>query len=254
MAGSGKAAEIDFAGLGDAELVELARGGRREAFLQVIRRCNQRLFRIARGVVHDDAEAEDVVQAAYVNAFEHLEAFRGEAMVSTWLSRIVLNEARGRLRARKPTVAVEQIEAAQGEAGRVLAFPARFGSEDPASSAARREIRLLLERAIDQLPEHFRLVFVMREIEECTVEETAECLGLRPETVKTRLHRARQRLRASLEDALAPAIGDAFPFLGARCDRIAAVVIARLETDGFLSHAVPSVQSPSTTQEGESPC
>jgi RNA polymerase sigma-70 factor (ECF subfamily) len=246
MAGSGRAAEIDFDGLGDAALVELARGGRREAFLQVIRRCNQRLFRIARGVVHDDAEAEDVVQAAYVNAFEHLDGFRGDAMVSTWLARIVLNEARGRLRARKPTVAVEQIEAAQGEAGRVLAFPNRFGAEDPASSAARREIRLLLERAIDALPEPFRLVFVMREIEECTVEETAECLGLRPETVKTRLHRARQRLRASLEDALAPALGDAFPFLGARCDRIAATVIARLEADGRLSHVVPSVQAPST--------
>jgi RNA polymerase sigma-70 factor (ECF subfamily) len=252
MAGSRKPAEIDFDGLGDAALVELARGGRREAFLQVIRRCNQRLFRIARGVVHDDAEAEDVVQAAYVNAFEHLDGFRGDAMVSTWLARIVLNEARGRLRARKPTVAVEQIEAAQGEAGRVLAFPNRFGAEDPASSAARREIRLLLERAIDALPEHFRLVFVMREIEECTVEETAECLGLRPETVKTRLHRARQRLRASLEDALAPAIGDAFPFLGARCDRIAANVIACLEARGRLSHAVPSAPPPST--EGESPC
>ena len=252
MAGSRKAAEIDFGGLADAALVELARGGRREAFLQVIRRCNQRLFRIARGVVHNDAEAEDVVQAAYVNAFEHLDGFRGDAMVSTWLTRIVLNEARGRLRARKPTVDVEQIEVAQGEAGRVLAFPSRFGAEDPASSAARREIRLLLERAIDALPEHFRLVFVMREIEECTVEETAECLGLRPETVKTRLHRARQRLRASLEDALAPAIGDAFPFLGARCDRIAATVIAHLEARGRLSHAVPSMQLPST--EGESPC
>lgn len=252
MANTTKPAELDFDGLEDAALVALARTGRREAFLQVIRRCNQRLFRIARGVVHDDAEAEDVVQAAYVKAFEHLDGFRGEASVPTWLTRIVLNEARGRLRARKPTVDVEQIEVAQGEAGRVLAFPNRFGAEDPASSAARREIRLLLERAIDALPEHFRLVFVMREIEECTVEETAECLGLRPETVKTRLHRARQRLRASLEDALAPAIGDAFPFLGARCDRIAATVIAHLEARGRLSHVVPSVQLPST--EGESPC
>ncbi|MFT3897883.1 MAG: RNA polymerase sigma factor [Thermomonas sp.] len=252
MSGSGKATEIDFDGLGDAALVDLARGGRREALLQVIRRCNQRLFRVARGVVHDDAEAEDVVQAAYVSAFEHLDGFRGEASVPTWLTRIVLNEARGRLRARRPTVDIEQIEAAQGEAGRVLAFPNRFGAEDPASSAARREIRLLLERAIDALPEPFRLVFVMREIEECTVEETAECLGLRPETVKTRLHRARLRLRASLEDALAPVLGDAFPFLGARCERIAANVIATLEAHGRLSHVAPSVQPP--TREGESPC
>ena len=119
MAGSRKPAEIDFDSLGDAALVELARRGRREAFLQVIRRCNQRLFRIARGVVHDEAEAEDVVQAAYVDAFEHLDGFRGDASVLTWLTRIVLNEARGRLRARKPTVDVDQIEVAQGEAGRV---------------------------------------------------------------------------------------------------------------------------------------
>ena len=257
MAGVGKATEIDFDGLGDAALVELARGGRREAFLQVVRRCNQRLFRIARGVVHDDAEAEDVVQAAYVDAFEHLDGFRGDASVLTWLTRIVLNEARGRLRARKPTVDVEQIEAAQGEAGRVLAFPGRFGSEDPAAMAARREIRRLLEHAIDDLPEHFRLVFLMREVEECTVEETAECLGLRPETVKTRLHRARRQLRAALQDALAPAMTDAFPFLGARCDRIAATVIARLEARGRLSHVAPSAPPPSTTspsKEGESPC
>lgn len=256
MAGVGNTAGIDFDGLGDAALVDMARRGRREAFLQVIRRCNQRLFRIARGVVHDDAEAEDVVQAAYVDAFEHLDAFRGDASVLTWLTRIVLNEARGRLRARRPTVDIEHIEAAQGEAGRVLAFPARFGTEDPASSAARREIRRLLEHAIDDLPEHFRLVFLMREVEECTVEETAACLGLRPETVKTRLHRARRQLRAALHDALAPALGDAFPFLGVRCDRIAATVIACLEARGRLSHVAPSAQSPSapSTREGEPPC
>ena len=256
MAMTGQLAEVDFDRLGDAALVALARKGRREAFLLVIRRCNQRLFRIARGVVHDDAEAEDVVQAAYVKAFEHLDGFRGEAMVSTWLARIVLNEARGRLRARKPTVEVGQIEVAQGEAGRVLAFPGRFGAEDPASAAARREIRLLLERAIDALPEPFRLVFVMREIEECSVEETAACLGLRPETVKTRLHRARQRLRASLEDALAPALGDAFPFLGARCERIAVAVMARLEARGCLSRVGPSVPPPPTpsSKQGKSPC
>ncbi len=253
MIGSGKPAGIDFEGLQDAALVELARGGRREAFQQVIRRCNQRLFRIARGVVHDEAEAEDVVQAAYVSAFEHLDGFRGDASLPTWLTRIVLNEARGRLRARRPTVEVEQVEAAQAEAGRVLAFPGRYGAEDPASSAARREIRLLLERAIDELPEHYRLVFLMREVEECTVEETAECLGLRPETVKTRLHRARRQLRAALQDALAPALTDAFPFLGARCDRIAASVIAQLQARGLLSNDLPSTHEP-PSQPGESPC
>ena len=115
----------------------------------------------------------------------------------------------------------------------MLSFPKSAGIEDPASAAARREIRALLEGAIDQLPEAFRLVFVMREIEECSVEETAQSLGLRPETVKTRLHRARRQLRASLHDTLATSLGDAFPFLGARCERIQQQVLARIEADGI---------------------
>lgn len=224
--------DIDFEGLDEAALVALARSGRRAAFAQLMRRCNQRLFRVARGVMHDDSEAEDVVQAAYVQAFEHLDTFRGEAAVLTWLTRIVLNEAHMRLRARRPVVGIEAIDAAQQEGGRVLAFPNRAGTEDPAAAASRREIRALLERAIDDLPEAFRLVFMMREIEECSVEETATSLGLRPETVKTRLHRARRQLRASLHDTLSTSLGDAFPFLGQRCDRITERVLARLEADG----------------------
>jgi RNA polymerase sigma-70 factor (ECF subfamily) len=107
-----------------------------------------------------------------------------------------------------------------------VAFPAR--NDEPAASAARDQIRRLLERAIEQLPEPFRLVFVMREIEECSVEETALALDLRPETVKTRLHRARRLLRTALHDTLASSLGDAFPFLGARCDRMTATVMQRL--------------------------
>ena len=219
---------IDCAALDETALVSLARAGRREAFAQLMQRCNRRLFRVARGMVHDDAEAEDVVQQAYLHAFEHLDTFRGDASLLTWLTRIVLNEANGRLRARKPTVGIETIARHQ-EGGRVIAFPARFGSEDPAADAARSEIRHLLERAIDALPDPFRVVFVLREIEECTVEETATCLGLRPETVKTRLHRARRLLRTALHDTLATSMHDAFPFLGARCDRMTASVLARLD-------------------------
>ena len=114
----------------------------------------------------------------------------------------------------------------------MIAFPNRNGTEDPAADAARREIRQLLEHAIDALPEHFRLVFVMREIEECTVDETATCLGLRPETVKTRLHRARRLLRSSLNDTLSITLADAFPFLGARCERITNSVMARIDPEG----------------------
>ncbi|UHQ20815.1 RNA polymerase sigma factor [Lysobacter sp. KIS68-7] len=228
MAGQDPRALIDYAALDDTTLVALARAGRREAFRQVMQRCNRRLFRVARSVVHDDAEAEDVVQEAYVNAFEHLSEFRGEAALTTWLTRIVLNEANGRLRSRKPTVELDQIETLQREGGRVIAFPSRFGSEDPAADAARGQIRRLLEGAVDDLPEPFRLVFVMREIEECSVEETAACLGLKPETVKTRLHRARRMLRAALHDTLATTVTEAFPFLGARCDRMTHTVLARI--------------------------
>jgi RNA polymerase sigma-70 factor (ECF subfamily) len=218
----------DLAGLDDAALVALARAGRRDAFRQIMQRCNRRLFRVARGIVHEDAEAEDVVQAAWLAAFEHLDGFRGEASLATWLTRIVLNEAHGRLRARKPTVDIEHIDAMQSQGGRVIAFPNKFGSEDPAAGAARGEIRRMLERAVDELPEAFRIVFVMREIEECSVEDTAASLGLRPETVKTRLHRARRLLRTALSDQLASTMTDAFPFLGTRCERMTEAVLARL--------------------------
>lgn len=219
----------DYDALEDADLVALVRDGDRQAFRHVMRRSNQRLFRVARGVLNNDDEAEDVVQEAYVHAYEKLASFRGEASLLTWLTRIVLNEAYGRLRHRRPTVDIEQIEAAQAEGGRVLAFPSRFGSEDPAAAAAREQMRHLLERAVDELPEPFRIVFVLREIEECTVEETAASLELRPETVKTRLHRARRLLRAALHDSLASSLGDAFPFLGPRCDRVTETVMQRLE-------------------------
>lgn len=229
MARSDNALAIDYEGLEDAALVSLVQGGDREAFRQVMRRSNQRLFRVARGVMNDDAEAEDVVQEAYVHAYEKLATFRGDASLLTWLTRIVLNEAYGRLRQRRHTVDIDQIEVAQADAGRVVAFPAKFGSEDPLASAARDQVRRLVERAVDGLPEPFRIVFVMREIEECTVEETAASLDLKAETVKTRLHRARRLLRAALQDTLSTSLGDAFPFLGPRCDRVTESVMQRLE-------------------------
>jgi RNA polymerase sigma-70 factor (ECF subfamily) len=193
-----------------------------------MQRCNQRLFRVARGVVNDDAEAEDVVQEAYTHAYEKLHTFRGEAALLTWMTRIVLNEAYGRLRQRRNTVDIDQIEASQAS-DRIVQFPSKFGNEDPAASAARAQIRKLVEHAIEELPEPFRIVFVMREIEECTVEETAYSLDLRQETVKTRLYRARRLLRAALHDNLASTLGDAFPFLGPRCDRMTTTVLKRLD-------------------------
>ncbi len=214
--------------LPDTELVALAQRGRRGAFRELMQRCNQRLFRVARAVVRDDAEAEDVVQEAYTHAFAHLSTFRGEASLSTWLTRIVLNEANGRLRRRRPGVDFATVEGALQEDARVVAFPSRFGSEDPAAAAARTQIRGLLEHAIDALPEAFRVVFVLRDVEGCTVEETATTLGIRAETVKTRLHRARRLLRGALQDSLAATLGEAFPFLGPRCARMTEAVLARL--------------------------
>lgn len=232
----------DYTAFDDLALVALVRRGDRQAFRQIMRRCNQRLFRVARGVVNDDAEAEDVVQAAYVHAYEKLDGFRGEASLPTWLTRIVLNEAYGRLRQRRRTVDVAQLEVAQEEAGRVVPFPNRFGYEDPAAAAARDQIRKAVERAIEALPEPFRIVFVMRELEECTVEETAAGLGLRAETVKTRLHRARRLLRTALHDTLAATLTDAFPFLGPRCERMTDTVLLRLEASspGPMPASVPS--------------
>jgi RNA polymerase sigma-70 factor (ECF subfamily) len=198
--------------LPDSELA--ARACRRdEAAIRVlIRRHNRRLFRAARGVLGDEAEAEDVVQAAWVRAFAALESFRGEAALATWLTRIALNEALGRLRRRRPTTGLDRLD----EGGAVM-FPLSPVPPGPESEAGRARVRAVLERAVDGLPAPFRAVFVLREIEGMDTEETASLLDLRPETVKTRLHRARRQLRRALERELAPAFSEIFPFDGARC-------------------------------------
>ncbi|HUW52637.1 MAG TPA: RNA polymerase sigma factor [Rhodanobacter sp.] len=225
------AAPVDYTALDDNALVTLVRDGQHEAFRHIMQRCNQRLFRVARSVVGEDAEAEDVLQESYLRAYRRLDSFRGDSTLLTWLTSIVLNEARGRLRKRHSMVGLEQIDASLQDTHRVIQFPSKFGSEDPAVSAARAQIRHLLERAIDELPQVFRTVYVMREIEQCTVEETAVQLALRPETVKTRLHRARRLLRTSLQGTLASTMTEAFPFMGLRCARVTEAVMARLEAD-----------------------
>lgn len=218
----------DYATLTDNELVDRVLHGFRDAFRHLMRRSNQRLFRIARGVLNDDAEAEDVVQASYLHAYEKLATFRGDSSVLTWMTRIVLNEAYGRLRERKSTVDVEQLDIAASGGGNVIQFPAKYGSEDPAATVSRAQVRQLLEQAVAALPESFRLVFILREIEECSIEETAATLGIRAETVKTRLHRARRQLRVALQDSVRASLGDAFAFLGARCARMTDAVMQKL--------------------------
>lgn len=217
----------DYAALDDAALVACVRDGERDAFRQIMQRCNQRMFRVVRGVIRNEAEAEDVVQEAYVHGYEKLGSFRGEASLATWLTRIALNEAYGRLRRRRDSVDIDDIDT-RAPAAQLIAFPGRVLGDDPAEEAARAQLRRLLEQAVDELPEAFRLVYVLRDVEGCSVEETASALEIRPETVKTRLHRARRQLREALTSRVSAAQVEAFQFMGARCARMTELVMARI--------------------------
>lgn len=221
----------------DAELVAMARQGSAAAFRAIMERNNRRLFRVARGVLKDESEAEDAVQEAYLRAFANLHGYEGTALLSTWLTRITLNEALGRLRRRRSMVELDRVAEAAAEGGepgaRVVPFPlAQPASSDPEHVAAQAEIRRLLERAIDELPDPFRVAFMLRFIEQMSIEETAACLGVPEETVKTRVHRAKRRLRQALGQQLATSLTDTFPFAGARCARISEIVLRRLGIEG----------------------
>jgi RNA polymerase sigma-70 factor (ECF subfamily) len=212
---------VVVAALTDAELAERCLARDEDAVRELTRRYNQRLYRIARGIVRNDAEAEDVVQETYVRALSGLHKFRGDSALGSWLTRIAINEALGRVRRARPVAQVD--DDSPHAADNVAAM-----TPDPEMQMATHESRELLEQAIDELPDAFRSVFVARMVEGLSVEETAELFGLRPETVKTRVYRARARLRASLEARLGPAVREAFAFDGARCDRLTAAVVARL--------------------------
>jgi RNA polymerase sigma-70 factor (ECF subfamily) len=215
-----------LAALDDAALVARAARGEESAFRVIMERHNRRLYRVARALLKDDAEAEDAVQEAYLRAFAALSHFRGESSLATWLTRITMNEALGRLRRQRPTVELEAAET--GESARIIRFPGVDAGADPERAAAQAQIRALLESSIDALPEPFRVVFVMRDVEELSIEETARFLHIQPATVKTRLHRARKLLRESLDGRLASALKDTFPFAGARCARITEAVLRRM--------------------------
>jgi RNA polymerase sigma-70 factor (ECF subfamily) len=191
-----------------------------------MRRNNRRLFRAARGIIGTDWEAEEVVQDAYVRAFRALGTFRQEAALSTWLTRIVINEARGRLRGRREMLPLTALD--DTTMGEIIQFPSGAQNTDPERQTAIREIRILLEGAIDALPAPFREVFILRQVEGLSTEETAHVLSIEPETVKTRLHRARTRLRGALQAQLAPVLTDAFPFEGERCQQLTRNVLHRL--------------------------
>lgn len=219
----------DYGILDDDRLVALGRAGDPNVFRTIMKRYNRRLYRVARGVLGEDSEAEDVVQETYLKAFQNLAEFRGESSLPTWLTRIAINEALGRKRKRRPVVDLSNLDFIdeQGEA-RVLIFPNVRAGANPEADAARAEIRRLLERAIDDLPEIFRIVFVMRDVEQMSIEETASHLDILPETVKTRLHRARRLLREALQEQLGSVLQDTYAFDGERCDRMTKAVLLRM--------------------------
>lgn len=216
--------------LSDTELARRIALGDPEAFEVLMRRYNQTLYRTARSILRDDAEAEDAVQEAYMLAYRAIGAFRGEAKLSTWLIRIVVNEAIARSRKRGRRAQIIELSGAQepdadlSEENMDEAAP-----EQPEHAAVRAQTRRLLEAKIDALPEVFRTVFVLRALEELTVEETAVSLDIPVATVRTRYFRAKGLLREALAREVDFAYGDAFAFAGARCDRIVAGVLARLK-------------------------
>jgi RNA polymerase sigma-70 factor, ECF subfamily len=201
------------AGLSDEEIVKRVLDGDTSLFELVIRRYNQRLFRATRAILRNDAEAEDVMQEAYVRAFVHLDQFAGDSKFSTWLTKIALYEAFGRIR--RATRQEELLETMDSR-------------DNPERLAYGRELQAAIQSAIDALPPLYRSVFVMREIEGMTVAETAQCLDVSEETVKTRAHRARALLRSRLERAIGAAATQTYSFLGHQCDHLTSTVMDRI--------------------------
>jgi RNA polymerase sigma-70 factor, ECF subfamily len=209
--------------LSDEEVVERVLAGDTALYEVVMRRYNTRLYRVTRAILKNDGEAEDVIQDAYVKAFQHLGQFEGRAKFSTWLTRIAVHEALARVhKARRFEDWDDMNENQQNEIG---ATPRR---SNPESETASVEMSKILEQAIEKLPEQYRAVVIMRDIEEMTTAETAECLTLTEENVKIRLHRAHGMLRKELYANARISAADAFPFHAPRCDRVVANVFARL--------------------------
>jgi len=214
----------------DSELVARAADGDQLAFESIMRRHNRLLFRTARSILKSDAETEDALQEAYLRAWRALRTFRAESKLSTWLVRIVINEALGRLRRRSAQVIpLESVmEAPDRNTQESMEQDEGDPEQQPDRAAMRAEMRRFIEARIDLLPEAFRTVFMLRAVEELSVEETSAALQVPEATVRTRFYRARNLLREGLSRDVDFAVADAFSFDGARCDRIVANVLAKL--------------------------
>ncbi len=209
--------------LSDEEVVERVLAGETALYEVVMRRYNTRLYRVARAILKNDGEAEDVMQDAYVRAFQHLAQFGGRAKFSTWLTRIAVHEALSRVRKAKRFEAWDDMN--EGKQNTIGATQIR---SDPESESASVELSKILEQAIESLPENYRAVVMMRDVEEMSTSETAECLSLTEENVKIRLHRAHGLLRKELYAKARISTAEAFPFHAPRCDRVVSNVFAVL--------------------------
>jgi len=203
--------------LADEEIVARVVAGERPLFELIMRRHNERVYRAVRSILRDETEAEDAMQQAYVNAFQHLGEFAGRSRFSTWLTRIAIHEALARRRCKKPETEGEELMASVPDSNR-----------NPEEQAYGSEMQRVLAAAIDDLPEHFRTVFVLRAVQELSTEETAQALDLAEQTVKTRLHRARGLLRRVILQRTEPELPQALPFPAVRCDRVVRAVLERI--------------------------
>ena len=222
----------------DVELAARAAGGDASAFAAIMRRHNQLLFRTARGILKGDDETEDALQEAYLQAWRAMGSFRADARLSTWLVRIVINQALGRLRRRGAQVIPldTAMESTDPDTRQALEDDPDRG---PERSAMRTELRRIIEERIDRLPDAFRIVFMLRAVEEMSVEEVAAALEVPEATVRTRFFRARSLLREGLSRDVDVALDDAFSFAGERCDRIVAGVMARLAAESPAEDGTP---------------
>jgi len=218
--------QSDLKELRDEDIVTRVLAGETALFEIVMRRYNQRIYRISRAILRDDGEAEDVMQDAYVRAYEHLDQFAGRAAFSTWLTRIAVHEALARKRRRGRYDDLDALQTTYGDSMPTL----KSSAPSPETDAATSETRRLLEGAIEALPEAYRTIVVLREVEEMSVAETAASLGVTEAVVKTRLHRAHAMLRKELYTRAQGRATDLYQFHAVRCDRVVKAVFQRIKT------------------------
>ncbi len=212
--------------LSDREVIARVRAGEIALFEVLMRRYNQRVYRVARAVVKDETEAEDVMQQAYINAYTHLDQFAERAQFPTWLIRIAIFEALSRRRRQRSTEPLDTVDA-NGDDMETVKSP----EADPERQAYAGELKRLLEASVDALPEPYRLVFMLREVEGLSTAETAEGLDIGEEAVKTRLHRARAMMRRELFERAGASGSEAFNFHLSRCDALVRVVFSRIRAE-----------------------